>query len=257
MTKCELKRYPVTTITHQDYLKMVSGGEILMSPNHYNKQVVLMPDDKIIKCLKYETNEWRHLRSRIQRLLMVIQKLTKRGIKTMQLIAAYDCPEQQAYVISYYKVPGISIDNLLRQNTDQAYRQRMLCKTVEFLEVLHSRGINCRSAHAGNILYDNGQFALIDMEKTKFLVTARSRARAVCYLLTHSVKGKIESNTPAKTTQEITISVQAYLIKAQLSKCARKLFIYFFNQYLKKHIQRVNKCNELPLSINLNYRYSD
>ncbi len=257
MTKPELKRYPITKITHQQYLDMVAGGKMLVAEEKCNKQVVLMPDGLIIKCLA--SKPCRSTRFRIQRYLTAAQGLAARGVNTMKIVAAYDFPEQKAHIICYYKLPGTAVSDLLLQyGVDDTRRQDLLSKTVIFLATLHQKGVNFRGCHAGNVLYnDQGEFALIDMEKAKFSVSTQHRAEGVYRFLMHAVEGKAGRKMPVNNIQEIDVSVQTYLAKAQFPEHTRKQFIYYLNKCIRKKIERFKQLGILSPLIDANYRYCE
>ena len=87
--------------------------------------------------------------------------LKKKGIETVQIKKIEYCFSEQRHLVTYDKIEGQTIRELLTKNEKDA---DLIKKLIEFVARLHANGVYFRSLHFGNIVVtNNGKMALIDI----------------------------------------------------------------------------------------------
>lgn len=148
------------TLTLSDFAKLTADAQVIHSKNDRDR--IFEFDDGTILKLFYGKNNRRRARHRATRFIRNSQRLLKKGFITLTPISAYDCPEGNSVYVRYNKLPGTSLDKDLKNN------RSLLEKAALFIHSLHEKGIYFRDLHPGNILYQEQQFALIDVQNINF-----------------------------------------------------------------------------------------
>ncbi len=87
--------------------------------------------------------------------------LRKKGIETVQIKKIEYCFSEQRHLVSYDKIVGQTIRELLEKKEKD---DDLIKKFIEFVARLHANGVYFRSLHFGNIVVtNNGKMALIDI----------------------------------------------------------------------------------------------
>ena len=113
--------------------------------------------------------------------------LRKKGIETVTVKKIEYCFAEQRHLVTYGKIAGQTIRELLTNNEKDT---ELIKKLIGFVARLHANGIYFRSLHFGNIIVtNNGEMALIDISDLTvypWSLTVNLRIRNWRHLLKYS-----------------------------------------------------------------------
>ena len=120
------------------------------------------------------------------------RQLKEKGVKTVKVKKIEYCLEEQRHLLTYEKIPGQTIKELL---TKYDKHTELIKQLIGFIASLHSKGVYFRSLHFGNVVVcDNGEMALIDITDLKIYpwpLTLNYRIRNWKHLLKYSFETNI------------------------------------------------------------------
>lgn len=140
---------------------LIDNGKILEF-DHRGVKVVETEDQDIVKIFRLKQTyssalicpyAWRFKNN--------ARLLRKKGIETVNVKKVEYCFSEQRHIVTYEKIEGQTIRELLTKNSKD---EDLIKKLIEFVARLHANGIYFRSLHFGNIVVtNNGEMALIDI----------------------------------------------------------------------------------------------
>lgn len=93
------------------------------------------------------------------------RRLQSLGFSTIEVRQVYRCRELGYHLLTYDKLPGQSVRDLLRESAQVA----LFARLGRFIAQLHAGGVYFRSLHLGNLLVaPQGSLALIDIADMRF-----------------------------------------------------------------------------------------
>lgn len=118
--------------------------------------------------------------------------LRKKGIETVNVKKMEYCFSEQRHLVTYDKIIGQTIRELLTNNEKDT---DLIKRLIEFVACLHANGVYFRSLHFGNIIVtNNGEMALIDISDLNvypWSLTVNLRIRNWRHLLKYSYEKSI------------------------------------------------------------------
>ncbi|RLA18078.1 MAG: toluene tolerance protein [Gammaproteobacteria bacterium] len=148
-------------------LKSLIAESRLLEADGFGPKVVESPDGKVIHKL-FRRKRWLSsalLRPYAIRFWRNAQRLQRLGFATVNVIQVSRCRQLGYHLLSYNKVPGQSLRDLIKE----APRIEYFVELGQFVARLHRSGVYFRSLHLGNLLWDNQQdLALIDIADMRF-----------------------------------------------------------------------------------------
>ncbi len=145
-------------ITELDFKKIISNYSVIKQ--QLNLPKVLNTDcNKIIKIFyakgKCSSDYFKPYALRFCKNANTLKNL---GVMAPQIIKIQYCVERQVYLVYYEKIIGKDLEVLVQSGQKDLFE-----KLATFLASLHEKGINFRSIHLGNLIYQNEEMALIDI----------------------------------------------------------------------------------------------
>ena len=150
--------------------------------------------------------------------------LRKKGIETVTVKKIEYCFAEQRHLVSYEKIAGQTIRELLTNNEKDT---DLIKKLIGFVARLHANGVYFRSLHFGNIIVNNnGEMALIDISDLTvypWSLTVNFRIRNWRHLLKYSFEKNIVNGFGNERFFD-TYANEADLSQAQSKKIKKNLF---------------------------------
>ncbi len=216
----------ITPITLAEFSLLIKTATVIHSKNGRDR-IFELADGTILK-LFYGKNNLNRAKRRAKRFICNSQRLQKKDFESIIPISAYDCSEDNSIYIRYQKLPGTSLDALLKNNTP------LLEKTAHFIYSLHQHGIYFRDLHPGNILLWDEKFYLIDVQNVNFhwlkVPTRRQIKNITTFLFNRSFKSLF-----SKADHKVFIN--AYAQSAQLNPRQTSLLMEKFKIFAQKRCQ--------------------
>lgn len=153
--------------------------------------------------------------------------LKKKGIKTIEPLTWFWCSQKKYEVVTYTPLPGKTIYETIRDEKDWS----IMPSFASYVAFLHQKKIYFRAGHADNYLVQpNKQFALIDVDNTRFVISLRRRAKNLAYIVDHANRNFRE------LFQRYSFSefMETYLEAAKINKIKKKVVLFWVHKYLKK-----------------------
>lgn len=211
-------------IDKETFDALISAGKVLETDENGIK-VVEIDDQDIVKIFRLKRvfssafifpYAWRFKKHASQ--------LRNKGIKTVTVKKIEYCLSAQRHLLTYEKISGHTIKELLiknRQDTD------LIKKLIKFIASLHAKGIYFRSLHFGNVIVNGkGEFALIDIADLKIMpwsLTVDQRIRNWKHLLKYSFEKSIVNSFGNQQFFD-TYADEADLSQVQSEKIKKNLF---------------------------------
>ena len=148
-------------IDQDTFNALIDNGKIL-EYDHRGVKVVETEDRDIVKIFRLkQTYSSALLFPYAWRFKNNARLLRKKGIETVNVKKVEYCFSEQRHIVTYEKIEGQTIRELLTKNSKD---EDLIKKLIEFVARLHANGIYFRSLHFGNIVVtNNGEMALIDI----------------------------------------------------------------------------------------------
>lgn len=213
--------------------KLFDNVDVICRNRHdFIKVAIDRPSQTIIKSFDLSRKNFfrRHVISAARNFIKNAKKLKDKGVKTIQPLSWYWCPERGYEVISYVSLPGKTLYDLAKNKINTNVFPLLAAYVAE----LHAKRIYFRAGHPGNYLLQEGnQFALIDIDNTRFSLSLRRRAKNLAFLYEHSTcnaEGCFSAYSPSKFVQD-------YFSAAKLNPRVEKIVLRWLKHYLtKQHI---------------------
>jgi hypothetical protein len=135
--------------------------------------------------------------------------------------------ERRIYILYYEKIMGEDLEVLI-----QSGKKDLFEKLAIFLALLHHNGINFRSIHLGNLVYQKEKdIALIDISSMKFKKNSLrlwQRYKNILNLVTMKKQRKLWSKN------SITNFLTIYCANAKLSFFSQRVLTFFVKYHINK-----------------------
>ncbi len=154
------------TISQAEY-QLLTGSATVLTRDAFGDKVFLKTDGIIIKQFRRK----KRLSSQLinpyaQRFKCNVDRLKQLDIITVEVQEVLDCPAEKRHLITYQRLPGNTLREMLQQKCDS---ESLLSALAVYIASLHNKGVYFRSLHFGNILVQgNNLFALIDVVDMRF-----------------------------------------------------------------------------------------
>lgn len=156
------------------------------------------------------------------------KRLKKKGVQTIEPLTWSWCSSKKYEVITYKPLPGKTVYEVIRDEQDWS----ILPVFASYIASLHQKKIYFRAGHADNYLVQpNKQFALIDVDNTRFSISLRRRAKNLAYIVDHANRNFKELFQRCSFSEFL----EAYFQASRISKIKKKVVFFWIHKYLKKH----------------------
>jgi tRNA A-37 threonylcarbamoyl transferase component Bud32 len=153
-------------ITIDAFHSLLSNPNNTIITTKYNKPKLIENSNGEITKIFYPKKRWRSSNRRRPYALRFYKNatlLSTHGIQAPHITSLKYCPDMKTYMISYKKIPGENVRVLMKQN-----EKTLLTDVAKYIATLHQKGIFFRALHLENLLYQQGEFILIDIDDVTF-----------------------------------------------------------------------------------------
>ncbi len=213
-----------------------SFNSILSNPNNsiitmkYKKPKLIENSNGEITKIFYPKKRWHSSNRRrpyALRFYKNAELLLTHGIKAPHITSLKYCPDIKTHMITYKKIPGENVRVLMSQGA------KFITDVAKYIAILHQKGIFFRALHLENLLYQNGEFTLIDIDD----VTFKNKPLSLRYRY-RNLKHMFLVNEDKKTwnPQSVKDFLQVYFQITPLSFLSKKILsLFLINLNGSKH----------------------
>lgn len=165
-----------TVLDNQAVEALMADAIVLSSHGVFGPKVFILPFGDIVKVFNPKSGiTRRHWHPKYQQFIDNAAALKAHRINTVSIHHIYHFAERQAYAVRYTPLAGRDLRSLMPQNTET-----LMVTLLDFMALLHSKGIYFRGLHLGNVLLcESGGLGIIDMADMRFKRSALGMAYRV------------------------------------------------------------------------------
>lgn len=221
------------TMSQTDYERLIRGANVLARHVHGDK-VLACENGHIIKLFRSKRLiSTARLRPYGTRFIVAEKKLKARNIKTVTVVRDFYLPHLKRHAIEYEPLEGASLRESLAealQTNGEEGLQRVMLSFMEFVALLHRRGVYFRAIHFANVLQTGDrEFGLIDISEARFY---RGPLRPGLRARNFKPMQRYEEDRRALEIAGRESVINCYLEHAELGKRAERRFRKGLDQHM-------------------------
>lgn len=153
------------TLSAQAWKACCNQSEVISMHAVFGPKVIRLSSGEYIKVFNAKSGlTKRRLFPKYKKFIDNAKRLKKLGFHTIDITSVYYLPHINAYAVRYSPLSGDDFRHVFKESPQDGIEP-----LIDFLVLLHNKGIYFHGMHLGNVLYDaTGTFGIIDMADLTF-----------------------------------------------------------------------------------------